>query len=57
MISFNHWMKLMAILFFLSFLIVFGSVCTAYKEGVAAPVKATPVPTATTPAPAADVKK
>ena len=55
--SFKQLMKLMEVLFFLSFLFVFGSGCTTYKEGVAAPVKATPVPAATTPVPAADVKK
>jgi hypothetical protein len=57
MISFKYWMKLLVVLFILSFLFVFGSGCTTYKEAVAAPVKVTPGPTETTPPPAKDVKK
>ena len=57
MISFKHWMKLLAVLFILSFFFVFGSGCTTYKDAVAAPAKVTPVPAKTTPPPAAEVKK
>jgi hypothetical protein len=50
-------MELMAVHLILSFLIVFGSGCTTYKEAVAAPVKTTPVPAKSTSPTAADVRR
>jgi peptidoglycan-associated lipoprotein len=53
MISFKRWMKLMVVLFILSFLFVFWLGCTTYKEAVADPVKVTPVPLIVSKPPAA----
>ncbi len=57
MIAFGRWMKWMTVFLILGFLFFIGPGCTTYKDAVAAPVKTTPVPAATSPPPAADVKK